>query len=173
MRRSVCVSIAVVALVAVVCIAGCPPQRTSPPPALRTPTGPTTAPRPAARQLAAQETNCTVCGRLCPSNRVIQAETSEGSVRFCCPVCLATHIQQGKIDPITDNITLHDYVTGQPLSLEELIVVVDSDVVCPAGRSAVALGGDGNTDKFIAEYGGAKMAWDDFFAEQIKASPKP
>jgi len=88
-------------------------------------------------------------------------------------VCLATYIQQGKIDPATDKITLYDYVTGQPLSLEELIAVVDSDVVCPAGRSAVALGSDGNADRFIAEHGGAKMTWDDFFAEQNKASPKP
>lgn len=165
MKRAVCSGIALVGLVIAVGVGGCARQHTTSPPTAQAPAVPATAEEPAAQQRVVQEANCTVCGRPCPSNRLIEVQTAEGALHFCCPVCLAGYIEQGKIDPAVDNITLQDFLTGEPISLEELIVVVDSDVVCPAGRSAVALGSEENADRFIVEHGGRKKSWDDFLTE--------
>lgn len=171
MKRTVCAGIALVGLVIAVGVGGCPRQQATSPPTAQAPAGPATAEGPAAHQPVAQEANCTVCGRPCPANRLIEAQIAEGLLHFCCPVCLAAYIEQGKIDPAVDNITLHDFLTGEPISLEELIVVVDSDVVCPAGRSVVALGSKENADKFIAEHGGRKKSWEDFLGKQSESRP--
>jgi len=169
MKRAVCSGIALVGLVIAVGVGGCPRQQATSPP--QAPAVPPTSQEPAAHQPVAQETNCTVCGRPCPSNRLIEVQAAEGLLHFCCPVCLAAYIEQGKIDPATDNITLYDFLTGEPISLKEVIVVVDSDVVCPAGRSVVALGSKESADKFIAEHGGKKKSWEDFLTEQSESRP--
>lgn len=171
MKQAVCAAIALVGLAIAVALGGCPRQQATPPPKAQAPAVPATAEEPAAPQRVVQEANCTVCGRPCPSNRLIEVQTAEGSLDFCCPLCLAAYIEQGKIDPAVDNITLYDFLTGEPISLEELLVVVDSDVVCPAGRSVVALGSKENADKFIAEHGGREKSWEDFLAEQSESRP--
>ena len=164
MKRAVWAGIALVGLIVVVVVGvgGCPRQQATSPP---------TAEEPAAHQRIAQEANCSVCGRPCPSSRLIEVQTAEGLLHFCCPVCLAAYIEQGKIDPAVDNITVHDFLTDEPISLEEVIVVIDSDVVCPAGRSVVALGSEQNADKFIVEHGGRKKSWDDFLTEHSESKP--
>ncbi len=169
MKRAVWAGVALVGLVIAVIVGGCPRQQATAPPTAQGPALETTAEEPAAHQRVTQEANCTVCGRPCPSNRLIEVQTAEGLLHFCCPVCLAAYIEQGKIDPATDNIMLHDLLTGEPISLKEVIVVVDSDVVCPAGRSVVALGSAENADKFIAEHGGTEKNWDDFLTTLTSA----
>ena len=156
-----------VCLVMATILAGCPQQQTTPPPSSSA--GPGVTPRPSpqpAEAPSASTPKCSVCGRDCEPNRGIDVETASEQFTFCCPVCLASYVEQAKIDPVTDSITLHDFLTGDPVSLDEVAIVVESDVVCPAGRSAVALGSEENADKFIADHGGTKLSWEDFLAQQ-------
>ncbi len=164
MKRLLTIGIVLLGLAIAISLGGCPRQQSARPPAGG---GPATSPAvelPAPEP--AQEVNCSVCRRPCDPNRLIQAETAEGILTFCCPVCLASYVADGKIDPETDPITLHDYITEEPVSLAEAVIIVDSDVICPAGRSAVVMGSEENANKFIAEHGGTKLAWQDFLTEQ-------
>ena len=167
MCRSAWISAVLVCLVMATILAGCPQEQTTPPPSSAG--GPSVTPRPSPEPAEVPSTDkpaCSVCGRDCEPNRTIEVETAVEEFTFCCPVCLASYIEKGKIDPATASITLHDFFTGDPVSLREVVTVVGSDVVCPVGRSAVALGNEENADKFVAEHGGTKMYWEDFLAEQ-------
>ncbi len=166
MSRSAWISAVLVCLVMATILAGCPQQQTTPPPSSSA--GPGVIPIPSSQPAeapSASKPKCSVCGRDCEPNRTIGVETAVEEFTFCCPVCLASYIEKGKIDPATASITLHDFFTGDPVSLREVVTVVGSDVVCPVGRSAVVLGSEENADKFIAEHGGSKMGWDHFLAE--------
>ncbi len=153
-------------LAVAVLVAGCPQQQS---PASQGPAGPIGVSKPAptpAESPPSGETNCSLCGRSCEPNRLITVETPGEDYTFCCPVCLARYIKQGKIDPGQATVTAQDFLTGESVSLDEMVVVVDSDVVCPAGQSAVVLSSQQNADEFIADHGGAQMPWKEFLAAQ-------
>jgi hypothetical protein len=97
---------------------------------------------------------------------LITVETPGEDYTFCCPVCLARYVADGKIDLEQATVSAHDFLTGGSVSLDEMVVVVDSDVVCPAGQSAVVLGSEENAEQFIADHGGAQMPWEEFLATQ-------
>ena len=168
MCRSAWISVVVLCLITATALAGCSRQQTI------TPAGPSSGGASITPEAAPQSPEavsgdklaCSVCGRVCEPNRVIEVQTAEQELTFCCPVCLASYIEKGKIDPATDSITSHDFFTGDPVSLVQVVIVVGSDVVCPVGRSAVVLGSEESAGKFIAEHGGTKTSWENFLAEQ-------
>ena len=166
MSRLSVVTVAFAYLAVAVLVAGCPQQQ---PPTSQGPAGPIGVPKPAptpAEAPATEQANCSVCGRSCEPNRMITAETPAEDYTFCCPVCLADYVADGKIDLEQATVTTHDFLTGKPVSLNEAVVVVDSDVVCPAGRSAVTLSNPENAEQFIADHGGTHMSWEKFLAQQ-------
>jgi len=157
---------AFVYLAVAVLMAGCPQHQT---PTSQGPPGLIGVSKPAptpAESPASGETNCSLCGRSCEPNRLITVETPGEDYTFCCPVCLARYIKQGKIDPGQATVTAHDFLTGEPVPLGDIVVVVDSDVVCPAGRSAVILGSEEHAEEFVADHGGTQMPWKEFLAQQ-------
>ena len=166
MSRLSVIAAAFAYLAIAVLVAGCPQPQT---PTSQGPAGPIGVYRPAptpAESPASGETNCSLCRRPCPPNRLITVETPGEDYTFCCPVCLVRYIEQGKIDPGQATVTAHDFLTGEPVTLDEMVVVVDSDVVCPAGRSAVVSSSEENAGQFIADHGGAQMSWEEFLAQQ-------
>ena len=166
MSRLSVIAVAFVYLAVAVLVAGCPQQQTPGAQGSALPIGVAKpAPTPA-ESPASGETSCSLCKRSCEPNRLITVETPGEDYTFCCPVCLARYIKQGKIDPGQATVTAHDFLTGESVSLDEMVVVVDSDVVCPAGQSAVVSSNEENADKFIADHGGAQMPWKEFLAAQ-------
>jgi len=159
------IAVAFAYLAVAVLVAGCPQQ----PPTSQGPAGPIGVSKPAptpAESPASGETSCSLCQRSCEPNRLITVETPGEDYTFCCPVCLARYIKQGKIDPGQATVTAHDFLTGESVSLDEIVVVVDSDVVCPAGRSAVVSSSEENAEEFIADHGGTQMSWEEFLPQQ-------
>jgi len=160
------ITVAFVYLSIAVLVAGCPQQQ---PPTSQGPAGPigVSKPTPPPTQApATEQANCSVCGRPCQPNRLITAEMPAEDYTFCCPVCLARYVADGKIDLEQATVSAHDFLTGKPVSLDEAVVVVDSDVACPAGRSAVVSSSEENAEEFIADHGGAQMPWKEFLAQQ-------
>ena len=173
MTRAAWIGILVACLVAAASLGGCAKQE-APPPEAEAPTAqpaPTPPAEEGAKAPSAEGAGCSVCGRPCEPNRLVQAETATEKFTFCCPFCLARFVREGKIDPAQDKITLHDYLTAEPVSLKEVVIVVESDVVCPGGISAVALGSQASADKFIAQHGGTKTSWEDFLSKKVKSKP--
>ncbi len=164
-RLSVIATVFVYLAIAVL-VAGCPQQPT---PTSQGPAGPIGVSKPAptpAEAPATEQANCSVCGRSCEPNRLITVETPAADYTFCCPVCLTRYVADGKIDLEQATVTAHDFLAGEPVSLDEMVVVVDSDVLCPAGRSAVVSSSEENAEEFIADHGGAQMSWEEFLAQQ-------
>ncbi len=160
------ISAAFAYLAIAVLVAGCPQQQT---PTSQGPAGPIGVSKPAptpAQAPVPEQTDCSLCKRSCEPNRLITVETPGEDYTFCCPVCLARYIKQGKIDPGQATVAAHDFLTGESVSLDEMVVVVDSDVVCPAGRSAVVSSSEENAEQFIADHGGTHMSWEEFLAQQ-------
>ena len=166
MSRLSVIAVAFAYLAVAVLVAGCPQQQT---PTSQGSAGPIGVSKPAptpAEAPATEQASCSLCGRSCEPNRLITVETPGEDYTFCCPVCLVRYIEQGKIDPGQATVTAHDFLTGEPVTLDEMVVVVDSDVVCPAGRSAVVSSSEENAGQFIADHGGAQMSWEEFLAQQ-------
>ena len=166
MSRLSVITAAFAYLAIAVLVTGCPQQQT---PTSQGPAGPIGVSKPAptpAEAPAPEQANCSVCGRACEPNRLITVETPGEDYAFCCPVCLARYVADGKIELEQTTVSAHDFLTGEPVSLDEMVVVVDSNVVCPAGRSAVTLSSEEHAEEFIADHGGAQMSWKEFLAQQ-------
>lgn len=147
-------------------LSGCPQQPG--PEATRSTGALSSAPAPPS-ETPAQETQkilCSLCGRSCPLNRAVLADTAEEQFRFCCPFCLARHVKEGTIDPESAKIVFHDFVTQEEVEPAEAWIVEDSDVKLPCSRADVVVAGQQAAQQFVEEHGGTAISWNEYLARE-------